>query len=278
MPGRRYGRRSYGESTTGREQAQRHIEAARKLSIALGGTDKIVKKFLFDLSGAKLQALLDEYGAHYGDVRKSYAIETLPDWRSGRVQMSGLVATRFYALLPPRMPLRLKYDIAERLWRHVGPSSQRAIRFGPDASKAQLLKNIESHISSVVSEYTIPTNLAGTFDWLASDDVNFKQQLLNHLRMQDRELVSIAAKAQIDIMFQHVFGENSESMQSFTHTLTVGKHDLMLIPDEDTIGFRFEQYTPFAQTGGKIGDDRGLWIFWGAVAVAIVIWIVIANT
>ena len=39
----------------------------------------------------------------------------IPKWRTGRVQMSGMVAERLFNLLPPRMPLGVKYKLVEGL-------------------------------------------------------------------------------------------------------------------------------------------------------------------
>jgi len=88
--------------------------------------------------------------------------------------MSGMVAERLYRCLPPTMPLKTKYDIAEELWKYVGPKSSKALRFGPGVSVDEIVAKAEDHISTVVVEYEIPSGLQSRFDWLTSDDVGFK--------------------------------------------------------------------------------------------------------
>ena len=82
---------------------------------SLGGADQTVKKYFFGLSTTELNNVLTQYGRRYGDSAESYARQTLSRWKSGRVQMSGMVAERLYSFLPQRMPLTTKYDIAEEL-------------------------------------------------------------------------------------------------------------------------------------------------------------------
>ena len=102
--------------------------------------------------------------------------------------MSGLVASRLYSLLPPRMPLEAKYKLTEVLWRHVGPSSKKTLRVGSDASIDAIVEIASKHIDEVVTEYKIPDKLERRFEWLSSGDVEVKQRLLIHLRMMEKAL------------------------------------------------------------------------------------------
>src|SRR5713226_2467806 len=96
-------RRYYRDRSYGRERALEHIAAARRLSAELGGMDQGVKAYFFCLSPTELSALLDEYERKYRRQAREYAADTIPKWRSGKVQMSGMVAERLFNLLPPRM-------------------------------------------------------------------------------------------------------------------------------------------------------------------------------
>ena len=40
-------------------------------------------------------------------------METYEDWKTGKRQMSGLVASRLYSMLPPTMPLETKYSMVK---------------------------------------------------------------------------------------------------------------------------------------------------------------------
>lgn len=231
-----------------------------ELSQLLGGTDRTVKQYLFGLSGGELESVLTEYGRRYGEAAQSYAEETLPRWRAGEVSMSGMVAERLYRLLPPQMPIKIKYRITEDLWRHVGPTSRKTLRFGPDVQPDEVVVQVQRHIESVVLEYRFPDTLERSFDWLSSGDVLVKQQLLNYFRSLDKSLVVEAARLQVDVMFRQSFGESAEQIQRFTHTLSVGKHLLKLVADPGASGWGFEDYStvePRAEPTRQRTSDGG---------------------
>ncbi len=236
---RRYGSR-YSKRNIGAERAREHIEEARELSEELGGTDQIVKDYLFGLRGAKLNKLLAAYEREFGEKPREYAEATLPNWRSGKRQMSGLVARRLYGLLPPLMPINTKYSIAEGLWNHFGPSSSKLLRFGSDVTVDQLEAAVSEHITSVVQDYSIPDELSEQFEWLASNDVGVKQQILNYLRQVDRDAVVDQSRVRLEIMIESYFGLHADIVQSYEETLKVGKHSLVLKPDRNFEGVAFE--------------------------------------
>ena len=263
--------------SAGQEAARRHIEEANQLTQALWGTDNIVKKFLFNLPPNALDEVLTKYGDAFGRPAEEYARVTMPSWRIRKVHMSGMVAERLYKFLPPRMPVTLKYEIAEGLWRHVGPSSHKILRFGPDVPTSEIIAKSEAHITEVVVNYKIPEHLERQFDWLTSDDVSAKQQLLNHLRDLDKRLVVEAVRLQATVMTQHLQDERAKNTQLFTHTVTVGKHQLQLEANFKQIGselIEYQRYSPRARTNDQNWIAQYAWI--GIVAVVIGI-IVIAN-
>jgi len=223
--------------------ALKYIHDAKKLNRLLGGTDETVKQYLFNLPQENLNSVLEDYEEIYNG-ESDYARETLPYWISGRVKMSGMVAERFYKLLPPIMPLRKKFQIAEELWRHVGPSSHKVLRFGETASYPLLVSTIETYITDVVHDYRIPENLENRFDWLAGDDIEVKQQLLNHLQNLDKTLVTEAAISQAKAMLEHLSTENAGYTQLYSHTVSVGKHELQLVADHEVEGCKLEDYVP----------------------------------
>src|SRR4051794_29707742 len=117
MPRYNYRRRRYyrqSASRFGSERAREHIAAARRLTQELGGADEVVKRWLFSLAQSDLGNILTVYGRVYGASAQEYATKVIPRWQSGKVQMSGMVAERIFKLLPPFMPLELKYELTER--------------------------------------------------------------------------------------------------------------------------------------------------------------------
>ena len=231
-----------------------------------------MKRYLFGLSGRQLDDLLSQYGQRYGRLKEDYARETLPAWRSGTTQMSGMVAARFYSLLPPLMPLKIKYEIAEELWRHVGPSSQIALRFGPDATEEELLEAVRGHIDRIVKNYRIPANMSQRFRWLSSGDIDVQQDMLNYLLDHDRDAVTRSARLNVPLMIDTYFGSDSEHVQSYTLSLIAGKHELVLIADHEHQGFNLEAVrSPNQAFVAATNDKWWLWVV-GVAAVIFALW------
>lgn len=268
---RRYrSRRSYSggyrSASYGREQALQHIEEAKQLSVELGGTDEDVKQYFFQLHPAELAQVLADYGARHGEQARAYAAETIPKWRTGRVTMSGMVATRLFRLLPPRMPLREKYRLTENLWRHVGPSSHHVLRIGLDAELSDVLDIIRSHIAAVVIKYNIPDDLARRFEWLSEGDVQVKQQLLNHLCDMEKSLVIEGARAQFPVMIEHM-RSNSQHTHHMAQVLQLGKHKLELIIDKKTAGAKLEEPAVINRISTFAPTPSGSGFTWGWIVI-----------
>lgn len=269
---RRYRSRGYGTYDAGAEAARRHIEAARELSRELGGTDKDVKEYFFKLPQNKLDVILREYGRLYGSSAKSYAEQTMPKWRSGRTQMSGLVAERLFNLLPPRMPLSAKYQLTENLWEHFGPRSKKRLRIGLDAGVDEAVEAVRAHFDEVVLHYKIPDQLERRFNWLSAGDVSVKQELLNHLRSKERLLLSEGARMQLPMMLSHMRGDIAGRTSRMAQTLKIGNHELELLIDPKAQGVSLEEYV-FERSGGSIADwDHWGLVFWIAIMVALYFW------
>lgn len=207
------------------QRALEHIAAARRLTAELGGMDQAVKAYFFDLPPSELAAVLDEYESVHGSLARGWADKTIPRWRTGRVQMGGMVAERLFNLLPPRMPLAVKYKLVEGLWRHVGPSSKFRLRVGPDADVAQVVEFARSKISEFVVKYKIPADLERRFNWLAAGDVTVKQALLSHIQQIEKTIAVEAVRAQLPVMLEHLksAGSHTGSLVQIVH---VGKHEL----------------------------------------------------
>jgi hypothetical protein len=146
---RYYRRRSYA-STAGQEAARRHIQEARQFEKEMGGTVSDVKKYFFSLKDAELNAVLAAYSRKYGASKEEYARQIFSRWKSGSTQMSGLIAKRLFDLLPPRMPIAKKLELAGNVWHHFGPSSRHHFTVGPNADP----KLVMDRIRDIQSENT----------------------------------------------------------------------------------------------------------------------------
>lgn len=279
MARRGYNRRShargYSSSSYGRDRAEQHVREAEQLSAELGGTDHDVKLYFFNLHSTELAQVLEEYGSRYGEEARNYAAQTIPAWRTGQRRMSGLVASRLFSLLPPRMPLREKYKLTENLWHHTGPTSHRVLRIGPDADLDDVLDKVRSHIADVVVHYTIPDNMSRRFEWLSAGDVNIKQQLLNHLRDMEKSLVLEGARAQLPVMLDHMRSEGQYT-HHMAQVLTIGKHKLELVVDKASKRVTLEEpaiaarVSAVASASGK-GSSGWVWLIATGVGGALLL-------
>ncbi len=267
---RRYSSRGYGNYNAGAEAARRHIEAAAELSRELGGTDKDVKEYFFNLPPNKLEPILQAYGKRHGSSARSYAEQTMPKWRSGRTQMSGLVAERLFNLLPPRMPLETKYKLTENLWEHFGPTSKKRLRIGLDGEVDEAVEIVRSHFDEVVLGHKIPDELERRFNWLSGGDVSVKQDLLNHLRSMERQLLTEGARIQLPAMLTHMQADSAGRTTRMAQILKIGKHELELLIDPKAQGVALEEYK-FERANGASGlsDLPWGWIIFIAIALGL---------
>src|SRR3569833_3352198 len=151
---RRYRRRRYGNSDDiGREYARRHIEAARQLSLELGGTDQDVKQYFFSLPPNEMGQLLALYGQKHGAKAQDYAEKTIESWRSGKRHMSGQTMERLFNLLPPRMPLSAKNKLNEKQRNQDEPQTQKNNHKKQDTNIDDFVGAARSHIEEVVVQY-----------------------------------------------------------------------------------------------------------------------------
>ena len=273
------GARGYYPCDSGHEQARRHIREAEEFTRELGGSDKDVKRYFFSLSSEQLGDIFEVYGKKYGWKPREYAEETIDKWRSGQVQMSGLVAKRLFNLLPPRMPLTEKYKLTEKLWHHVGPGSRKVLKIGLDTRVDDVVMAVRHHIEQVVTYYTIPETLEKRFEWLSAGDVQVKQELLNYLRQREKELVVDGVREQLPVMLKHLHMDEGGYTHRMAHILKVGKHEIELLLDKDASGVRLEDPAPVITTAraqstpSEDGFDLG-WLWW-IVGIGVVLFFLI---
>ena len=170
--------------------AIKHAREGREFSWSVGGTDKDVKSYFFNLPKHRFDAVLTLYGKAHGKSAESYARGNYTKWLNGSRQMSGMVAKRLFDLLPPLMPTADKLKLVESLWKHTQPSSSHTITVTKENSYEDIQSKVNSHFESVLSVHTIPENFERRFNWLAGDDSNVRQQLENHFVAMQRELHS----------------------------------------------------------------------------------------
>lgn len=175
----------------------------------------------------------------HGSSARSYAEKTIPKWRSGQVEMSGMVAQRLFALMPPFLPIERKHKIVETLWKRHGPSSYKCLHVGPDSDFDAMLRDIEDHFDNLAVLYEIPDGLQRRFDWLAENDVTVKQQLLNYFMDAQRTAAIANAKLYLRAMLDVMSAEQAVPFDSLTHTVYIGNHRLELRAAPSRSGYTF---------------------------------------
>jgi hypothetical protein len=150
MSSRRYYRRRSYASIAGQEAARRHIEEARQFEKEMGGTVSDVKKYFFGLEDAQLNAVFVAYSRQYGAPKEEYARLAFSKWKSGSTQMSGRVAKRLFDLLPPRMPIATKLELAGNVWRHFGTTSTHHFTVGPSADPKLVMDRIHETLTTEI--------------------------------------------------------------------------------------------------------------------------------
>lgn len=270
----RYRNRSYRSSRNmGLERALQHIKEGEELSNELGGTDRDVKHYLFTLPPDKLKRVLDLYESKYDRVKREYAEETMPDWKSGKRKMSGMVATRLYGLLPPLMPLETKYELTKTLWQKYGPHSHKILLIGSDAQDTQIISAVDAYLQETILSYTIPEQLGNRFDWLSGGDVKIHQQLLNHLLDIEKKQAVELTQVQLPTILKHMRSEGE-----FTHRLSqnieLGNHKFELLFDNTAEGVKLMNPNDYYRSIPSSSGGDFTWIWW---IIGIIIILIVAN-
>lgn len=259
-------RRSSYSSNYGQQAARNHVYEAKKFSEELGGHDEDVKAYFFRLPEYELDSILREYGQMPGSspVAEQYARETFHKWKAGTTKMSGLVARRLFSLLPKRMPLALKYELAGNIWRHFGPASSHAYVIGVNTPVENVVTTVVGVLDQVVTSYSVPSNVTARFDWLADGDVAIKEQLLNYFRQQEKALAVEKVRLEIPVL-QKQLRDHPNVTSLVRSVLQVHKHQI-------AIRVRKGSETTIEVDRNPSGASEGaewfwkLWWLWGIIA------------
>ena len=231
-------KRYYRQKNIGLERALKHIEEANILSEELGGTDKDVKEYFFSLPENKLKKLFRDYGKKYGEDVKDYAIETFPQWRSGKRKMSGLVASRLYSMLPPMMPIDTKYSMVKVLWDKYGPSTNKILMAGDGSTASQIHSHASKYLLKTITDWEVSPNLKKRFNWLSSGDVQIQEKLLNHFKDLEKKQIINGLKKKMPVLLEFT-KSNQDITGSLTETINIGNHKLKIKFDLEAQGIEF---------------------------------------
>lgn len=252
------------------DAAIQHIEEAKSLSVELGGTDRDVKNWFFNLRQSDLNKILEEYESAYGSKATQYAIETMPDWRSGKRKMSGLVAERLYKLLPPLMPIETKFSLVESLWHHVGPARKRLIKAGVETSQSEILNAVTSEIRALTTNWVFPDQMQNRFKWLSADDASTYQKLLVYIKEQERDLGESVLQEQIPILRAKFENDLRETTSRLSYIIEIGKQSVELRMTSDIQTLSVSDWYPEHTSRSGGGSTNGIpWWIWVAGILTI---------
>ena len=142
--------------------------------------------------------------------------------------MSGVVAERLFACVPPLMPERDKFDLAGKLWERYAPTSSLRLSVGPSAPLEAVLEAVSAHLDAIVQDHYIPPHLSENFLWLADNDVVAYERLLNFFVRQEKKL-ALQEVSRIVPLLQKQKREHPELIQDAKKTVRAGKHSVELL-------------------------------------------------
>jgi hypothetical protein len=235
----------------------------------MGGTVSDVKKYFFSLNDTRLDAIFTDYASKYGPSKEEYARYAFSRWRSGSIQMSGLVAKRLFEFLPPRMPIDTKLELAGNVWHHFGTSSSRHYTVGPNADPHLVIDRIRATLTKVIQDYNIPENVRNRFDWLSGGDVSVKEHLLNHFRQMDKKIATDNLNDQLPVL-QAQMRDHSGHTGSIHTRIQINKHSVQIWIDP-RLGAEFRE----GQPERKASTSRNTYgVIWFLVVAAVVVAII----
>lgn len=241
---RRYTPTYYSYKPISVYMAEKHIEEAQKLEAELGSSVQHVKEYLYSLSGNDLNAILNEYEKlilseekeqKVGGARsaKAYAKKTLEKWKSGETEMSGLVAQRFFKILPHFMPLEVKYGLIDKLCAHLedlaNHTKLKTFYVGRDFDINQLITNVKEYYEKTINSYEITEDLKSRFNWLSQNDVTVKKLLVDYFKNKRRDLEIAELKNMLVMLSNKLQDANGKYISGLEHSVTINNNTVKII-------------------------------------------------
>jgi len=143
--------------------------------------------------------------------------------------MSGLVAKRLFAIIPPMMPIAEKHQIFEALWKRFAPRSKKYLYVGADNSAEGICQLVDDYFSEQRVLHQIPSSLVARFNWLTENDVKVKQQLLNHFMDAQRSLAMQTLRLHLPVLLDNVRADSAKTITHSAHAVLIGNHELAVV-------------------------------------------------
>ena len=243
--------------------AEKHIEEAQKLQQELGSSVQDVKEYLYSLSNSDLDLILLEYeklilneekekkpgGAKSA---KAYARKTLEKWKSGEIEMSGLVAQRFFKILPNFMPLDIKYKLIDKLFEHLeeieNNEKLKVFYIGPNFNINKLILEIRSYYEENIKYYDIPNSLKLRFNWLSQSDVIVQKKLIDYFKNKKMNIELEELKYTLIMLSNKLQDFNGKYINELEHSITINKNKVKIIFNKKAVGIMYEKPKSFFES------------------------------
>jgi hypothetical protein len=147
------------------------------LSSHVAGIDRDIEQIFLNLPSYRLDALLIKYGRLYGEEALAYAKRTIPNWKSGKVQMSGVVAERLLNLIPPLLEASDRFELVRKLRAANLPKETRKVSC-TTVNWRSVLKPVLVDLVETRRRFRLPEHLLKRVNWLAQGDVAAAQRIL----------------------------------------------------------------------------------------------------
>lgn len=173
-----------------------HVQKYNDLSHRLGPIVDDMKKTFFSLSDENFYHLMLRYRSNHGASAAEYAIEALPNWKSGLTKMSGQTMERLINLVPKYLTYDQRYKMVHGLCNHHRKKETVTIRVNIDKPEVGL-KEFEIALESFYSGailMKLPDHVMETLTWLNDDDAVVARALLAQVEKVEADKVLEIAK------------------------------------------------------------------------------------
>ena len=168
--------------------------------------------------------------------------------------MSGLVAERIFDLLPQFVTSRERQQIAEKLWKHLSPSSDNQLLVNPKSSPKEVREALDDYARRYIRSYNFPDRLRDRFAWIANRDVDLTQRLLNHFQQAEYYIAAETIRVRLPIIAEKLNTLHRGLTANATEEIRVGKHRLKIVFTRRCEGRRQASSTSCANRTAELGS------------------------
>lgn len=166
------GKFSYSSASTDAKRV-----AAANFSKSIGDIDGEIQHIFLHLQYSKLEEVYRLYGALYGKSAKDYARKTYQSWKSGFVQMSGMIADRLLDLVPAVLSSEQRFELVKKVRAAQIPKVFLTLNCSPTNWREVVVPAIGSLIDKN-NHVQFDPKVMQRIHWLAYGDVIAAQKLL----------------------------------------------------------------------------------------------------